>query len=76
MYLVLLYENRKVKSVEVYSKKGEEGMKEKNTGGESNLDIILNTYVNIRMYPPLQVLHPNKNTYNSITERSRTDCPS
>jgi hypothetical protein len=63
MYFVFIYENRRTKPVETVLRRREEGEK---WGGVLNLRYIVNTYVNIIVYPPVQLLYTtNKKNYTS-----------
>jgi hypothetical protein len=54
MYFVSLYENRRMKPLEIVLRRGETGKRE-NDGG-----VNVSTYVNITMYLPVQLLYANK----------------
>jgi hypothetical protein len=52
MYFVSIYENRKMRPVEIVLRKGEEG-RGKTIEGVILTKIYLSTYVNTTMYPPI-----------------------
>jgi hypothetical protein len=54
---VFLYENRRMKPVEIVLRRGRGRMMER-----VNLRCIVSTYINITMYPPMQLLYVNKIT--------------
>jgi hypothetical protein len=61
MCFVFIYENRRMKSVEVVLRGGEREEGEW-WSGWIQLRYILNTYANIRMYTPVYLLYVNKIT--------------
>jgi hypothetical protein len=58
MYFVSIYENRRMKPVEIVTRIGEEGSQR--MMGRVNLRYIVSAYVNITIYPPAQLLYANK----------------
>jgi hypothetical protein len=56
VYFIFIYENRRVKPVEIILIGG----REKRTMKGLNLRFIISTYVNITMYTPVQQLYANK----------------
>jgi hypothetical protein len=58
MYFVVIYENRRMKPVEIVLRREEEGRRRME---EVNLRYIINTYINITVYPLVQLLYSNKN---------------
>jgi hypothetical protein len=48
-----MYENGTVRPTETVLRRGEGGIKEK--GGEVNLRYIVSAFVNVTMYPPIQL---------------------
>jgi hypothetical protein len=55
---VPIYENRRMKSLEIILRRGRDGSKKMMEG--INLGYIVITYVNITIYPPIQILYGNK----------------
>jgi hypothetical protein len=65
VYFVSIYENRRMKPIEiVLRRKGRWGRRRMMEG--VNLRYIVCTYVNITMYPPVQLLYANKIIKNKI----------
>jgi hypothetical protein len=68
MYFVSIYENRRMKPVEIVLRTGR-GMRE-NDGGV-NLRYIVSTYVNITVYPPVQLVYANNFFKKIVLGRGR-----
>jgi hypothetical protein len=49
-----------MKPVEIVLRKWERGKRENDGGGKIQLRYTVNIYVNITMYPPIQLLYANK----------------
>jgi hypothetical protein len=59
MYFVFIYENRRMKLVEIVLRRGKREMME-----GINLIYIVNTYANITMYLLVQLLHAKEKRIN------------
>jgi hypothetical protein len=59
VYFVSIYENRKMNPTEIVLKR-DEGKEGEQWREQIQLRYILNTYVNITMYSPLQLLYAKK----------------
>jgi hypothetical protein len=58
MYFVSIYENRRMKPVEIILRSRERKSRRRMEG--VNLRYIVSIYINITMYPPVQLLHAKK----------------
>jgi hypothetical protein len=65
MYFVSVYENRRMKPVEIVLRREREEGEKRRTVEEINLRYIVSTYVNIKMYPPVQLLYV-KNFFKKV----------
>jgi hypothetical protein len=68
MYFLSIYENRRMKLVEIVSFNNEGGRREREEGEQwrrVNLRYIVSTYANITIYPPVQLLYANKIIFKS-----------
>jgi hypothetical protein len=59
MHVVSIYENRRIKLVEIVLRRGGEKGRGRIMEGVS-LRYIVSTYVNVTVYPPVQLLYANK----------------
>jgi hypothetical protein len=50
MCFVSIFENRRIKPIQIVLRRGEGGKRENDGGGKSNIYIV-STYVNITVYP-------------------------
>jgi hypothetical protein len=57
MYFVSIYENRRIKPVEIVPRLGE---RRGRTIERVNLRYVVSTYINFTMYFPIQLLYANK----------------
>jgi hypothetical protein len=60
MYFVSIYENKRMKPVEIVLRTGGEEKRKNDGGGKSNLDLLLAHILNMTVYPPVQQLYDNK----------------
>jgi hypothetical protein len=65
MYFVSIYENRRMKLVEIVLRSGGGERKENNGGCKSNLRYIISTYVNTTIFP----LHNSYMLIKLLTEK-------